>query len=91
MKITQLASSSCWASRVYPGSKKEALRIEIRSAEDVSKLTLNDNFFVAGDDIADDIAVALRDHCESIGASLVANNTKNENITRFWLAPPMKS
>lgn len=91
MKITQLAGSSCWASRLNAKTKKFT-RIEIHSSKDISKLMLNDNFFVAGDDVADDIAEALQAHVEELGASLILNKCDgNPNVVRFWLAPPLKS
>tara|TARA_E500000305_G_scaffold8547_1_gene6046 strand:- start:240 stop:509 length:270 start_codon:yes stop_codon:yes gene_type:complete len=89
MKVTQLAGSSCWASR-FNEAKKTFKRIQINSPEDVSKLTMNDNFFVKGDDVSDDIASALQELCDDIGATLVAQNTDNKSITRLWIAPPMK-
>jgi len=90
MKITQLAGSSCWASRMNVKTNVFK-RIEINSPEDVSKLTLNDNFFVAGDDVADDIGNALKAYVDEIGASLILQPTKNTRITRYWIAPPLTS
>ena len=88
MKVTQLAGSSCWASRMNVKTKQPK-RIDIANASDVAKLQLNDNFFVAGDEVTDDIADALSSLCDDIGASLIPSKTKNPNVSRFWIAPPL--
>ena len=87
MKITQLAGSSCWASRQNAKTKAFS-RIELHTAEDVSKLAINDNVFVAGDDIEDDIGTALQSLVEELGASLIPDSTSNKRVTRYWIAPP---
>ena len=89
MKVTQLAGSSCWASR-QDAQTKEFTRIEIHSAEDVSQLTINDNIFVAGDDVSDAIGKKILAHAKSLGATLLQFGTNNSRVTRFWLAPPKK-
>ena len=90
MKVTQLAGSSCWASRMNEKTKVFK-RIEIHSPKDVSKLTVNDNFFVSGDDVANDIADALTCLCDDNGWNLIPSKTSATSVVRFWIAPPMKS
>ena len=88
MKITALASQTCWASRQNVKTRKFK-RIEINSPEDCSQLHIDDNFFVAGDELSDEIGNALLSQCEELGAKLIGRPTENKAITRFWLAPPI--
>ena len=90
MKITALASQTCWASRQNAKTKKFK-RIEINSPEDMQKLHIDDNFFVAGDELSDELADALLAQVDELGAKLIGRPTENESIHRFWLAPPIAS
>ena len=89
MKITQLASSSCWITR-QDAQTSEFTRIDIHSAEDVNQLTINDNIFIVGDDVSDDIGRKMLAKAKSLGATLLQFTTKNAGIARFWVAPPKK-
>ena len=87
MKLNKLIPSSTWVSRLNKSTGKFD-RIELHTASDVSKLALDDNIFVQGDEVETSIGNALKRKVEELGATLISRPTSNANITRLWVAPP---
>ena len=85
-----LLKSKTWASRATLDSKgkvKDFTRIELRTAQDVNQLMLNDNIFVKGEDTDAPIADAIEARLQALNAELVDQETSNDNVTRYWIAP----
>ena len=87
MKLSKLIPSGTWASRLNKSTGKFD-RIELRTADDVNKLKLDDNIFVQGDEVETSIGNAINRKIDELGATLVSRPTSNGNITRLWIAPP---